>query len=303
VDDSDQRGHEVRRRKAGRPAGTGRPAGRARAAGRACATGSAVVAVVASLMPLGACGGDDGSTTSGTTAATEAPTGAPDEAAADAPVIDPGDGGDYRPALDPAATVDVIDNPYLPLLPGSRWVYEGVSEGEQERIEVVVTDERRQVMGIDAVVVRDTVSVDGAVAEDTYDWFTQDREGNVWYLGEETAEYEDGEVVSTAGSWEAGVDGALPGVVMLARPTVGDAYRQEFYEGEAEDMAEVARLGESRTVAGTTYDDLVVIEEWNPLEPEVVEEKYYAPGVGNVFELATRGSDERVELVSYAPPS
>jgi hypothetical protein len=258
----------------------------------------AVAAMMAPLVLLAACGGDNGSATSGTTAATEASTEAPSQA----PVIDPGDGGNYRPALDPAATVDQIDNPYLPLLPGSRWVYEGVSEGQQERIEVVVTDERREVMGIDAVVVRDTVTVDGAVAEDTYDWYTQDREGNVWYLGEDTAEYEDGEVVSTEGSWEAGVDGALPGIVMLADPVVGEAYRQEFYEGEAEDLAEVARLGESRAIAGTTYDELVVIEEWNPLEPEVVEEKYYAPGVGTVFEVATQGSDERVELVSYTPP-
>jgi hypothetical protein len=257
-----------------------------------------VAAMVVPLALLAACGGDDGSATSGTTAATEASTEAPSEA----PVIDPGDGGNYRPALDPAATVDRIDNRYLPFLPGSRWVYEGMSEGQQERIEVVVTDERREVMGIDAVVVRDTVTVDGAVAEDTYDWYTQDREGNVWYLGEETAEYEDGEVVSTEGSWEAGVDGALPGIVMLADPVVGEAYRQEFYEGEAEDMAQVARLGESRTIAGTTYDELVVVEEWNPLEPDIVEEKYYAPDVGTVFELATQGSDERVELVSYTAP-
>ena len=127
-----------------------------------------------------------------------------------------------------ADAVDVIDNPFYPLLPGSRWVYEGTSDGETERIEVEVLAERRTVMGIAAVVVRDQAFVDGELAEDTLDFFTQDAEGNVWYLGEETAEYEGGEVTSTAGSWEAGVDGALPGIVMLADPAVGEAYRQEF---------------------------------------------------------------------------
>jgi hypothetical protein len=247
---------------------------------------SAMAAGLAALVPVASCGDD------GERAATDTEP---------APVIDPGDGGNYDPALDPAAVAPVIDNPYLPLLPGARWVYDGVSEGQRERIEVVVTDQRREVMGIDAVVVRDTVTAGGELVEDTYDWFAQDTDGNVWYLGEETAEYEDGKVVSTEGSWEAGVDGALPGIVMLAEPTVGEAYRQEFYEGEAEDLAEVVRLGETATSGGTTYDDVVVIKEWNPLEPEVVEEKSYAPGVGTVLEMATEGGDEHVELVEHTP--
>ena len=104
-------------------------------------------------------------------------------------------------------------------------------------------------MGVSTTVVRDTVTIDGALVEDTYDWYAQDQEGNVWYFGEETAEYEDGEIVSTAGAWEAGVDGALPGIVMEADPTVGDSYRQEYYPGEAEDMAEVVQTGVSEEVA------------------------------------------------------
>jgi hypothetical protein len=139
------------------------------------------------------------------------------------------------------------------------------------------------------------------VVDDTYDRFTQDVEGNVWYLGEETAEYEGGEVVSTEGSWEAGVDGALPGIVMLADPSVGDAYRQEYYEGGAEDLAEVVRTGAEETVAGTRLDRLVVIKEWNPLEPEVLEDKYYAPGVGTVLEVTAAGGDGRVEMVEHTP--
>jgi hypothetical protein len=265
-----------------------RPARRTRL--RLAAAGGLVALVVAA-----ACGEDSrgDSSTAGTTSDSES--------APATPAIDPGDGGDYRPTLDPAAVVPIIDNQYLPLTPGSRWVYEGTSDGEQERIEVVVTDQRRRVMGIDAVVVRDTVTVGGEVVEDTYDWFTQDVEGNVWYLGEETAEYEGGEVVSTAGSWEAGVDGALPGIVMLADPSVGDAYRQEYYEGEAEDLAEVVRTGAEETVGGTRLDRLVVIKEWNPLEPEVLEDKYYAPGVGTVLEVTTAGGDGRVELVEHTP--
>jgi hypothetical protein len=251
---------------------------------------AALAAVTGCLVAVVACGGDD----------------SPDGDAGGSPpsttaVIDPGDGGRYDPAIDPADFGGPVDNPFMPLTPGSRWVYEGTSDDERERIEVVVTDERRQVMGIDAVVVRDTVTVDGELAEDTYDWFAQDGAGNVWYLGEDSKEYEDGEVASSAGSWEAGVDGALPGIVMPADPQVGDAYRQEFYPGEAEDLAEVVRVGESATVAGQAYDDLLVVEEWNPLEPEAVEEKSYARGVGVVLEVKTAGGDERAELVEFTP--
>lgn len=252
------------------------------------------------LGGLAACGDDDTST-SGTTEPTE--TTGTTETTGGEPVIDPGDGGDYEPKIDPATFLDVVDNPYLPLTVGSRWVYEGTSDGETERIEVVVTDERREVMGVSAVVVRDTVTVDGALAEDTYDWFAQDAEGNVWYFGEESTDYEDGQPVSTEGSWEAGVDGALPGIVMPADPTVGFAYRQEFYEGEAEDMGEILRLGRRTEVAAGSFDDVLVTRDWNPLEPDVVEEKYYAPGVGLVFETKTAGGEESAELVEFMPGS
>jgi hypothetical protein len=214
-------------------------------------------------------------------------------------VIDPGDGGAYAPEIDPTDFVDVVDNPYLPLTTGSRWAYEGASDGEAERIEVVVTDERRTVMGVDVTVVRDTVRVDGNIVEDTLDWFAQDSEGNVWYFGEESTEYEDGEAVSTEGSWEAGVDGALPGIVMPADPKVGLAYRQEYYKGEAEDLGEVIRVGQRKSAAFGDLDDVVVIRDWNPLEPDVIEEKYYAPGIGLVFETTTAGGDEHAELIEH----
>jgi hypothetical protein len=214
-------------------------------------------------------------------------------------VIEPADGGSYDPAIDPAAFVEEIDNPYLPLLPRARWVYEGTSDGEHERVEVTVTGERRQIMGISAVVVRDTVTVDGELVEDTYDWFAQDSDGNVWYLGEASTEYEDGEVVGTEGSWEAGVDGALPGIVMPARPTVGAAYRQEYYPNEAEDLAEVIDVDGTSSVPFGSFDDVLVTREWTPLEPETVEEKYYAPGIGMVLEVVTEGGDGRLELTEH----
>ena len=217
------------------------------------------------------------------------------------PPIDPGDGGDYQVAVDAADFVTGIDNQWLQFSPRSTWVYESVGGEEVERIDVVVLDETREVMGIPATVVRDTVTVDGELVEDTYDWYAQDIDGNVWYLGEETAEYENGEVISTAGAWEAGVDGALPGIVMLADPDVGDAYRQEYYPGEAEDMAEVARVGVTEELADESFEDLVVIEEWTPLEPEVVEEKSYSAGVGVVLEEVIEGGSGRIELVSFTP--
>ena len=211
-----------------------------------------------------------------------------------------------RPATglpDPADFVSGVDNPYWPLPPGARWVYEGETADGLERIEVVVLDETRTVAGIECVVVRDTVSLDGELIEDTYDWYAQDKDGNVWYMGEDSKEYEGGQASSTAGSWEAGVDGALPGVKVWATPRVGDApYYQEYYQGEAEDLGRDVALDGTASVAFGDYADLLVVEEWTPLEPEVVERKYYAAGVGTVKEEMTRGGSEVVELIQFVRP-
>jgi hypothetical protein len=222
-----------------------------------------------------------------------------DSESAESLAIDPGEGGNYAPDIDPADFVGRIDNTYLPFTPGSTWVYE--SEDGAERIEIEVLEETREVMGITATVVRDSAYEDGELVEDTYDWFAQDSEGNVWYLGEDTTEYEDGQAVSTAGAWEAGVDGALPGIIMYANPVAGAAYRQEFYAGEAEDMAEVVALDGSESVPFGDFDNLVVIKEWSPLEPTVAEHKYFAAGVGLVLEVKVAGEEGRVELISYEP--
>lgn len=216
-------------------------------------------------------------------------------------VIDPGDGGVYAPSIDPANFVDAVDNPYFPLVPGSRWVYEGDSDGESERIEVEVLEPRRDIMGISAVIVRDTVYINDEIVEDTYDWFAQDVEGNVWYLGEDTREYEDGVPINSDGAWEYGVDGALPGIVMPAEPAVGDAYRQELYVGEAEDMGEILEVDATVTIGLGEYSDVVVTEDWTPLDPDVIENKSYAPGVGLIYETHVAGGEGTVELVEFTP--
>ena len=203
----------------------------------------------------------------------------------------------YAPTIEPESFTDVVDNPFLPLRPNARWEYEARVEDGLERVVVEVTGRTREVMGVTCVVVRDTVTLDGEVVEDTYDWFAQHVDGAVWYFGEDTKEYEDGQVSSTEGAWEAGVDGAQPGIVMPAEPKVGDSYRQEYYQGEAEDMAEVLSLTESVTVPAGTYQDVLMTEDVNPLEPDVVEHKYYASGVGLVLTVQVEGGSDREELV------
>lgn len=216
-------------------------------------------------------------------------------------VIDPGDGGNYDPKIDPADFTTTIDNPYLPMLPGARWTYGGTSDAKPEETEIVVLDEKKTVMGVPVVVVRDTVTSGGELKEDTIDWFAQDRDGNVWYFGEEVKDYENGKVSSTAGSWEAGVDGAVPGIVMPAKAEKGKAYRQEFQRGEAEDMFEILAVDTTTRANGRDYDQVIRTEDWTPLEPEVVEHKTYAPGVGMLSVDYVAGGQEHVELVSHTP--
>jgi hypothetical protein len=214
----------------------------------------------------------------------------------------PAAGTPYAPEIDPANFVSRIDNRYWPLQPGTTFVYEGTSDGESEHNEVAVTTETKTILGVQCVVVRDTVTVEGELTEETLDWYAQDKDGNVWYFGEDSKSYENGKVASTEGSWEAGVDGAQPGIIMPAEPKVGDEYRQEYYAGEAEDMAAVLQLGGSVTVPYGTFDNVLVTKEWSPLEPDVVEHKTYAPGVGLVLSESVQGEQERLELVDVQGP-
>ena len=221
-----------------------------------------------------------------------APSAAPAGKPSFPPAVSP-----YDPQIDPSDFVEGIDNPYMPFEPGTTLVYEGVSEDEKETVTVFVTDKTKEILGITATVVRDVVTVEGQIAEKTFDWYAQDRYGNVWYLGEDSKEYEDGKPVSSAGSWEAGVDRAKPGIVMLGDPRVGDRYRQEYYKGEAEDFGQVVTLDESVDVPHGSFDDVLVTKDWTPLEPKVLENKYYARGVGVVFERSVKGPKEELSLV------
>jgi hypothetical protein len=202
--------------------------------------------------------------------------------------------------IDPVDFTSEIDNPWMPLRVGSRWVYrETDQDGAERRVEVTVLEETREVMGVETRVVHDVVTEDGEVVEDTYDWYAQDADGNVWYFGEDTKELSGGKA-SSAGSWEAGVDGAQPGILVPAEPEVGMTYRQEYYEGEAEDAAEVLSLDEKVEVRSGTFDGVLMTKDYTPLEPDILEHKFYARGVGLVLALAISGGSDREELVEFA---
>jgi hypothetical protein len=164
---------------------------------------------------------------------------------------------------------------------------------------VFVTNETKVIQGVTTTVVRDVARHRGVLLEKTLDWYAQDVDGNVWYYGEDTKEYDSkGHVISTEGSWEAGVDGAVPGIIMEADPQVADGYRQEFYAGHAEDQAWILSLANSVTVPYGHLNQVLRTMEWTPLEPTVVDQKYYAPGLGIVLEVTVAGGDEVARLVA-----
>ena len=196
----------------------------------------------------------------------------------------------------------VIDNRYFPLVPGTVRVYVGRREGVPTRSEFCVTRQTKEIQGVETRVVHDRAFEDGVLVEDTLDWHAQDDSGAVWYLGEDTKELApDGTVVSTEGSWEAGVDGAKAGFIMLADPHVGDRYYQEFSHNVAEDQAKVLSLDETLTVTvngtPTTYQNVLLTQETSRLDPGVLEYKYYARGVGLIRSVIVKGGDEFTELV------
>lgn len=201
----------------------------------------------------------------------------------------------YAPRLDPASFSSAVTNPYFPLVPGTTFRFRGTGEAKDETNVVTVMTETRQVSGIRATVVHDQVFEGGQLVEDTYDWYAQDAAGTVWYLGEDTKEYRNGSVVSTQGSWEAGVNGGKAGIIMWADPAkhVGETYRQEYLPGAAEDMGKVVSLQESVVVPYGRFDGCIKTEDTTPLEPKVLEHKIYCRGVGVVEEgeSAREGSE------------
>ena len=251
-----------------------------------------LIATGGAAMLLGGCGG-------GTQPTGQPPATAGATAEASAPPLPQ---GSEVVELYPADFVARIDNPYWPMNPGDRWIYrESDVEGAKQRVTVTVTDETKDILGIQATVVHDVVTEDGGVIEDTFDWYAQDRWGNVWYLGEDTKEFENGKVVTTEGSWEAGVDGAHAGVLIPGDPVVGQAYRQEYLEGVAEDAGEILSLDEQVSVPFGSFTGVLMTKDWTPLEPDLVEHKFYAKGVGPVLALDVSGGSGREELVEYGP--
>jgi len=249
-------------------------------------------ALGASVIAAGfaACGGDDETTT-----VTERAAGGEPAASSGLPQ------GSEPVELDPSEFTTQIDNEYWPMAPGTRWVYEETQgSGPPQRVVVTVTNETKRIAnGVEARVVHDAVSENGQPIEITDDWYAQDADGNIWYLGERTSEYENGKLVTRSGSFEAGVDGAQAGIIMPAEPQPGLAYRQEYYEGEAEDEGAVLSIGDMAQVPAGFFPKTLMTRDLVPLEPKVQELKFYAPGVGPVLTLDTSGGDGREELVSF----
>jgi hypothetical protein len=181
-------------------------------------------------------------------------------------------------------------NPWFPLVPGTVYRYEGIKDGKPSREMLTVTHRTKMVAGVECVVVDDRLWVDGHLAERTNDWYAQDRKGNVWYFGEDTAELdENGKVTTTEGSWQTGVKGARAGILMPARPRVGQTGLEEYWQGHAEDHFRVI---------GYLGKNALLTEETTPLEPDVVDHKLYVRGTGTVLERTVRGGDEINELVA-----
>jgi hypothetical protein len=205
--------------------------------------------------------------------------------------------GTYAPKIDPANFAATIDNRYLPYKPGTTFHFEGVRGTTRQTDDEVVLHRTKRILGVRCTVVRDTVSEHGRAVERTDDWYAQDRQGNVWYMGEDSFERKNGHFVKASDSWKSGVNGAKPGIVMPAHPRPGDAYRQEYYPpGKALDEARVLRLSGSLTVPYGTFNGLLVTSERSPLEPQT-EQKYYAPGVGEIAEQVVKGHHEEFKLV------
>jgi hypothetical protein len=200
------------------------------------------------------------------------------------------------PPFDPGNFVDVIDNRFSPLEPGTRFIYIGDEDGEPLRNVTDVTRDRKNILGVHAIVVLDRLYKDGHLVEKTFDYFAQDKSGNVWYLGEDTKEFEDGKIVSTEGTWLAGRDGARAGIFMPANPRVGETTQQEFAPGVAEDMSTFVERGLTVTTPFGTLDRCLKTKDFTPLEPGALEVKFYCAGVGLAKGRDVKGGSVRLVL-------
>jgi hypothetical protein len=212
----------------------------------------------------------------------------------------------YNPNVDPANFVPDVTNPYYPLIPGTSITFNGTRDGKPEHVEVKILPGWRTIQGVKCRSISDIVTSNFTLVEKTTDWYAQDKQGNVWYFGEDTKEYTNGVVSSTAGTWEAGVDNAKPGIIMHAknRPLVGrPPYRQEYRPGIAEDMAQVLSTTGSMHVPAGTFHHLLQTRDTDPLNPDKLEQKRYARGVGLIWaDRKWTGHHEQIKLVKYQKP-
>ena len=193
-----------------------------------------------------------------------------------------------------------VTNPWYSLRPGSRHVYRGVKDGEPTREVMIVTRRTKVIDGAPCVVVSDRLFMRGRLEERTIDWYSQDARGNVWYFGEQTAELDrNGRVKNTSGSWQSGVNGARAGIFMFAHPRHGRWARQEYDTGQAEDHFMVLSLRSTVSVPYVSSTHALLTKEWTPLEPGVIDHKYYVRGIGTVLEQTAKGPLERNELISF----
>jgi hypothetical protein len=213
--------------------------------------------------------------------------------------------GDDKSKSKPASRVDradfvrQVDNPYFPLKPGTTYRYRGEKDGKPALDVFSVTNRTKTILGVKTTVVSDRLYLAGKLEEVTSDWYTQDTRGNVWYFGEATKELDaSGRVKSREGSWQAGVNGARGGIFMPAHPKVGQTFRQEYYKGHAEDHFKVLSRDAPIKVPYGSSRHALKTKEWTPLEPGVVDAKYYLRGVGTALEASVKGGNERLELVS-----
>ena len=210
--------------------------------------------------------------------------------------------GHYSPAIDSKDFVRIVDNPYWPLPAGTGYHFKGVRGTTAQTDDELVLRQTKQIAGVTCTVVKDIVAEHGRPVERTFDWYAQDKEGNVWYMGEDSFELKNGHFVKADDSWKTGVNGAQPGIIMPANPRPGDAYRQEYYPpGEALDQARVLRINAHLTVPNGSYRHVLVTSERSPLEPQT-EQKYYARGVGELAEKVVKGHHEAFQLIGVTHP-
>ena len=244
-------------------------------------------AIVLLAVFAGGCGSSVGGRNSSTSVRS------PSSASSLAPIHGP-----YAPSIDPASFVDTVDNPLWSLEPGTGFHYKGTRGKTPQTDDEVVTHQTKRILGISCTVVRDTVAEGGRPVERTFDFYAQDKQGNVWYLGEDSYELRHGKFVRASDSWRSGVDGAKPGIIMPADPRPGDRYRQEYYPpGEALDEAHVLGYRKPPQVPYGAFKRSLVTSEFSPLEPQT-EEKYYVRGVGEILERVVKGHHEEFRLVS-----